>query len=95
MDSVEYFLLQNENTKKVVFSGVGKTPEEIALALKHDIFCFNVESLQELDTIQQVAKSLNKKAPISIRINPNIDAKTHPYISTGLYENKFGISHEN
>ncbi len=82
------------DTKKVVFSGVGKTPEEIALALKHDIFCFNVESLQELDTIQQVAKSLNKKAPISIRINPNIDAKTHPYISTGLYENKFGIPFE-
>ena len=82
------------DTRKVVFSGVGKTPEEIALALQHNIYCFNVESIQELDTIQQVAKSLNKKAPISIRINPNIDAKTHPYISTGLYENKFGIPFE-
>lgn len=84
----------NADTRSVVFSGVGKTADEIALALKHDIFCFNVESTQELDTINQVAKALNKKAPISIRINPNIDAKTHPYISTGLYENKFGIPFE-
>jgi len=79
---------------KVVFSGVGKTPEEIKLALSHDIFCFNVESLQELTLINDIAESLDKIAPISLRINPNIDAKTHPYISTGLYENKFGIPFE-
>jgi len=82
------------DTKKIVFSGVGKTKDEIELALANNIYCFNVESKQELDHINAVAKKLNKKAPISLRINPNIDAKTHPYISTGLYENKFGIPFE-
>ena len=80
--------------KKVVFSGVGKTSEEIAYALNLDIYCFNVESAAELDRIQDVAKGLNKVAPISLRVNPDVDAGTHPYISTGLKENKFGISIE-
>ncbi|MCV2886237.1 diaminopimelate decarboxylase [Aestuariibacter sp. AA17] len=77
--------------RKVVFSGVGKTEAEIAFALEKDILCFNVESPAELVRINQVAKTLNKQAPISIRINPDVDAKTHPYISTGLKANKFGI----
>lgn len=76
---------------KVVFSGVGKTESEIAFALNTGIKCFNVESEPELDRIQAVAQSLGKIAPISIRVNPDIDAKTHPYISTGLKANKFGI----
>ncbi|AGH80007.1 diaminopimelate decarboxylase [Psychromonas sp. CNPT3] len=80
--------------KKVVFSGVGKTEIEIATALQASIFCFNIESISELYRINSVAQSLNIKAPISIRINPNIDAGTHPYISTGLKENKFGIEIE-
>ncbi|WP_019616393.1 diaminopimelate decarboxylase [Psychromonas ossibalaenae] len=80
--------------KKVVFSGVGKTEIEIATALQAGILCFNVESISELYRINEVAESLDKKAPISIRINPNIDAGTHPYISTGLKENKFGIEIE-
>lgn len=80
--------------KKIVFSGVGKTEVEICAALQANILCFNVESISELYRINKVAKSLNVKAPISIRINPNIDAGTHPYISTGLKENKFGIEIE-
>ena len=80
--------------KKVVFSGVGKTSEEIAYALNLDIYCFNVESSAELERIQSVAQALNKVAPISLRVNPDVDAGTHPYISTGLKENKFGISIE-
>jgi len=80
--------------KKVVFSGVGKTSGEIAYALKLGIYCFNVESAAELDRIQSVAQGLNKIAPISLRVNPDVDAGTHPYISTGLKENKFGISIE-
>ena len=79
---------------KIVFSGVGKTPEEIALGLKHNIKCFNVESPAELARISQVAVAENKIAPISIRVNPDVDAKTHPYISTGLKANKFGIERE-
>ena len=77
---------------KVVFSGVAKTQEEIAYALTKGIKCFNVESLPELDRINAVAKELGKQAPISLRINPDVDAKTHPYISTGLKANKFGIA---
>lgn len=76
---------------KVVFSGVGKTSDEIAEALEAGILCFNVESEPELERISEVALRLNKKAPVSLRINPDIDAKTHPYISTGLKANKFGI----
>jgi len=78
--------------KKVVFSGVGKTSDEIAYALDKGIYCFNVESGAELDRIQQVAKSLNVVAPVSLRVNPDVDAGTHPYISTGLKDNKFGIN---
>jgi diaminopimelate decarboxylase len=77
--------------KKVVFSGVGKTEVEIATALQAGIHCFNIESISELYRINSVAQSLKIKAPVSIRINPNIDAGSHPYISTGLKENKFGI----
>lgn len=76
---------------KVVFSGVGKAESEIEFALNTGIKCFNVESEAELYRIQQVASRLNKIAPVSIRVNPDIDAKTHPYISTGLKANKFGI----
>ncbi len=77
---------------KVVFSGVAKTEAEIAFALEKGIKCFNVESIPELDRINQVAKEMNTKAAISLRINPDVDAKTHPYISTGLKANKFGIA---
>lgn len=77
---------------KVVFSGVAKTPREIEYALTHGIKCFNVESIPELDRINEVASRLNLLAPISLRINPDVDAKTHPYISTGLKANKFGIA---
>jgi len=80
--------------KKVVFSGVGKSHAEIKAALEAGIFCFNVESVNELDRIQQVAASLGKQAPVSLRVNPNVDAKTHPYISTGLKNNKFGVAFE-
>ncbi|WP_404341540.1 diaminopimelate decarboxylase [Pseudoalteromonas mariniglutinosa] len=79
------------DASKVVFSGVAKTADEIAYALKLGIKCFNVESIAELTRISEVATELNLIAPISIRVNPDIDAKTHPYISTGLKENKFGI----
>lgn len=79
---------------KVVFSGVGKTHEEIALGLQHDIKCFNVESRSELARINEVAGKAGKKAPISIRVNPDVDAKTHPYISTGLKDNKFGVERQ-
>jgi len=78
--------------KKVVFSGVGKKSSEIAFALEHNIYCFNVESAAELIRINQVAEKSGKIAPISLRVNPDVDAGTHPYISTGLKENKFGIS---
>ena len=83
------------DTTKVVFSGVGKTDEEIEFALKNNIYCFNVESQGELSRIQDIASSLGVKANISLRVNPEIDAKTHPYITTGLSENKFGISQDN
>lgn len=79
---------------KIVFSGIGKTVPEIKAALEAGIGCFNVESVSELDTVNAVAAELKVQAPISIRVNPNVDAKTHPYISTGLKDNKFGISHD-
>ncbi|MBD1387997.1 diaminopimelate decarboxylase [Neiella sp. HB171785] len=79
---------------KVVFSGVGKTVEEIEYALEVGVGCFNVESEPELHRIAKVAERLNKVAPISVRVNPDVDAGTHPYISTGLKENKFGIAIE-
>ncbi|MBT3205652.1 MAG: diaminopimelate decarboxylase [Gammaproteobacteria bacterium] len=77
---------------KVIFSGVGKQVNEMQLALEVGIHCFNVESEQELETLNEVAADMNKTATISFRVNPDVDAKTHPYISTGLKENKFGIS---
>lgn len=76
---------------KIVFSGLGKSEADIEKALQVGIACFNVESYAELDRIQKVAAKLGKKSPISLRVNPDVDAKTHPYISTGLKENKFGI----
>jgi len=82
------------DASKVVFSGVGKKSTEIAFALEKGIYCFNVESAAELKRIQQVAQSMNLIAPVSLRVNPDVDAGTHPYISTGLKENKFGISIE-
>ncbi|RUS66938.1 Diaminopimelate decarboxylase [Saezia sanguinis] len=78
----------------VVFSGVGKTRAEMHQALKAGIKCFNVESLQELDVLASVAKEAGTQAPVSLRINPDVDAKTHPYISTGLENNKFGIAYK-
>ncbi len=80
--------------KKVVFSGVGKTAEEMRAALEAGIFCFNVESASELLRLNDVAASMGKIAPVSLRVNPNVDAKTHPYISTGLKNNKFGVAYE-
>ena len=79
---------------KVVFSGVGKTANEMRAALEAGIFCFNVESAAELERLNTVAGSMGKVAPVSLRVNPNVDAKTHPYISTGLKNNKFGVAYE-
>ena len=79
---------------KVIFSGVGKTRDEMRDALAAGIGCFNVESEAEIDVLNAVAVAMGLRAPISIRVNPNVDPKTHPYISTGLKGNKFGIAHE-
>ena len=78
--------------ERCVFSGVSKTKTEIQRALELGIYCFNVESAAELDRVESVAKLMSIKAPISIRVNPDVDANTHPYIATGLKENKFGVS---
>ena len=77
--------------QKIVFSGVGKSSDEIRAALSVNILCFNVESEAELRVLNQIAKEMDKIAPVSLRVNPDVDAKTHPYISTGLKENKFGV----
>jgi len=77
---------------KVIFSGVGKTVQEIELALNKGILCFNVESIPELHRINEVAGRLGKRAPVSLRVNPNVDARTHPYIATGLKASKFGVA---
>jgi diaminopimelate decarboxylase len=79
------------SASRVVFSGVGKSEAEIAQALAADILCFNVESAAELDRIDAVAGRLGRRARVSLRVNPDVDARTHPYISTGLRDNKFGI----
>jgi len=79
---------------KIIFSGVGKTRTEMRHALKVGIGCFNVESEAELEVLSEVALSMDLRAPVSIRVNPNVDAKTHPYISTGLKGNKFGVAHD-
>jgi diaminopimelate decarboxylase len=80
--------------EKIIFSGVGKTRAEMRLALDAGIGCFNVESEAELEVLSEVALACGTQAPVSIRVNPNVDPKTHPYISTGLKGNKFGVAHE-
>lgn len=82
------------DVSKVVFSGVGKTAEEIRFALSSGILCFNVESESELFNLDRIAGEMGKIAPVSLRINPDVDAKTHPYIATGLKNNKFGVAYE-
>ena len=77
---------------KIAFAGVGKTDREIKIGLENDIFCFNVESLPEMEAIEQLAAKIDKTARIALRINPNVDARTHKYITTGLNENKFGLN---
>ena len=91
---LERVLAAGGDAKKVIFSGVGKTQAEMRRALEAGIGCFNVESEAELEVLNEVALAMNRRAPISIRVNPNVDPKTHPYISTGLKGNKFGIAHE-
>ena len=87
-------LAAGADPKKIVFSGVGKTAAEMRQALDAGVLCFNVESAPELERLNEVAGTAGRKAPISLRVNPNVDAKTHPYISTGLKENKFGVAYE-
>ncbi|TAN72945.1 MAG: diaminopimelate decarboxylase, partial [Gallionella sp.] len=82
------------DARKVVFSGVGKTVAEMRMALDAGILCFNIESAAELERLDEVAASMGKIAPISLRVNPDVDAKTHPYISTGLKQNKFGVAYD-
>jgi len=91
---LERVLKAGGDPTKIVFSGVAKRPDEIQRALEVGIHCFNVESESELYRINEVAKQLGVQAPISLRVNPDVDAQTHPYISTGLKENKFGITIE-
>lgn len=91
---LERVLAAGGEANKCMFSGVAKTHVEIERALEVGVRCFNVESAPELERIEVVAQSVGKKAPISIRVNPNVDAKTHPYISTGLKENKFGVDYD-
>lgn len=88
---LERVLAADGDPKKIVFSGVGKKKIEIERAIEKEIYCFNVESVPELERLQTIASSLNKKINIALRINPNVDPRTHSYISTGLKENKFGI----
>ena len=91
---LERVLAAGGDPGKVVFSGLGKTRAEMRRALEVGLHCFNVESEAELDVLSEVAVSLGRTAPVSLRVNPDVDAKTHPYISTGLKGNKFGIAHE-
>jgi diaminopimelate decarboxylase len=87
-------LAAGADPRKVVFSGVGKTAAEMKMALDAGIFCFNVESAPELERLNEIAGQCEKRAPVSLRVNPNVDPKTHPYISTGLKEAKFGVAYE-
>ncbi len=87
-------IMAGASAKKIVFSGVGKTEAEIAYALRKKILMFNVESEQELEILNTVARKLRTKAPVAIRINPNINPKTHPYITTGMKKSKFGIQYD-
>ena len=91
---LERVIAAGGDTSKVIFSGLGKTEAEIERALQLGIYCFNIESGAELDRIDRIAQRLGKKAPISVRVNPDVNTDTHPYISTGQKENKFGISYE-
>ena len=91
---LERVLAAGAVVSKIIFSGVGKTRNEMRRALEVGIGCFNVESEAELEVLNQVALSCAMRAPVSIRVNPNVDPKTHPYISTGLKGNKFGVAHE-
>ena len=91
---LERALVAGVAPKNIIFSGVGKTRHEMQRALAVGIGCFNVESTAELDVLDAVAQAAGLRAPVSIRVNPNVDAKTHPYISTGLKGNKFGIAHQ-
>jgi len=90
---LERVLAAGGDPRGVVFSGLGKTRAEMRRALEAGVLCFNVESEAELDTLSEVAASLGRRAPVSLRVNPDVDARTHPYISTGLKDNKFGIAH--
>ena len=92
MGEMERVLKAGGSADKIVFSGVGKTAAEMSRAMDEGIRCFNVESQAELQLLEQVAASKNVRAPVSLRVNPDVDAKTHPYISTGLKDNKFGIA---
>ncbi len=91
-NEVVHALKNGFSNKNIVFAGVGKTDEEINIGLDNDIFCFNCESVPEIEVINELAKNKNKIAKIAIRINPNVNANTHKYITTGLEENKFGIN---
>lgn len=91
---LERVLAAGGDPSRVVFSGVGKTAAEMRRALEAGVKCFNVESEAELDLLDTVAQSTGRRAPVSLRVNPDVDARTHPYISTGLKANKFGIAHE-
>lgn len=93
LGELERVLAAGGQPNNIVFSGVGKKPHEIIRALEVGILCFNIESESELTRLNDIAKQLNKIAPIALRINPDIDARTHPYIATGLNENKFGIAY--
>jgi diaminopimelate decarboxylase len=91
---LERVLAAGGRAETIIFSGVGKTRAEMRRALAAGIGCFNVESEAELEVLSEVAVAAGTKAPVSIRVNPDVDAKTHPYISTGLKDNKFGVPHE-
>ncbi len=91
---LERVLAAGADAKKIIFSGVGKTRAEMRRALEVGIGCFNVESESELEVLSEVALSMATRAPVSIRVNPNVDPKTHPYISTGLKGSKFGVAHD-
>ena len=91
---IERVLAAGGKANRIIFSGVGKTRAEMRRALDVGIGCFNVESEAELDVLNEVAVAMGLRAPVSIRVNPNVDPKTHPYISTGLKSSKFGIPHE-
>jgi len=91
---LERVLRAGGDPKKIIFSGVAKTETEIRRALEVGIHCFNIESVNELDRLNAVAESMGRVAPVSVRVNPDVDANTHPYIATGLKESKFGIAIE-